>query len=293
MNELITMNPINTIPDRKPFTDQRLEKATTQIFQIYAKATTYADTQNRKIAEILSTVKTQKSYEKDGFKSVSDYAEKTFNIKRQNAYALATAGDIYNDDSASDELKAFSPSKLAELARGDREMVEEAVKAGTITPQTTQKVLRDFVKTGDEESVKPEIVTEYKIRPLVAGMNEELSKALTDHKTIEEWDAWLSSYVKSNWISIREVEVIKLPKSSTWRQPNAEKKTVQRRLYITEAASLAVEFYTYTPEANEKKEQAKTIEFTIEELQAMLAAKIAEATEATETTEATEDAIDG
>lgn len=154
-NNMITVSNINTaIPI---FVDDRLNKATQRIISIYTDAAKYADTKNRELAKIFSDVAEKKSYEKDGFKSVADYANTIFGIKRQNAYALAAAGKIYNTPDAPEELKAMSPSKLAEISSINRDKVVKAITDGTISKDTTQKDLREFankIREGEKENKK-------------------------------------------------------------------------------------------------------------------------------------------
>lgn len=149
-NTMISVQTINTtLPS---FLDERLNKATQRIISIYTDAAKYADTKNRELAKIFSEVAEKKSYEKDGFKSVADYANTIFGIKRQNAYVLAAAGKIYNDPNSPEELKAMSPSKLAEVASINTDKVVKAITDGTISKDTTQRDLRDFAnKVRDEE----------------------------------------------------------------------------------------------------------------------------------------------
>ena len=136
------------------FQDPRLQKATARILSIYHDAAKYADRKNREIAKILATVKDEKSYEADGFSSVGDYAGKVFGISSVNAYKLATAGAVYNNPDAPEIMKQFSPSKLAELSRVPEEALKSAIDSQTITPDTTQKELREFARQNAPAKIK-------------------------------------------------------------------------------------------------------------------------------------------
>lgn len=269
MNELITMNAL-TIANGYQFKSKTLAAHTKKIADIYSSAVKFADAKNREISSILSTIKAEKSYEADGFKSVSEYAEKIFGIKKQNAYALATAGDVYNDTKASAALKSFSPSKLAELSSVDRDKVEADIKAGTITNETTQKDLRSYAKAKAQEGkpIPAEVVTLYTCRPVGSILTQGGQDFAKEGHTLEEIDEYFTVYMHDNHNPARAAEVVKLPKCAAHTAPLAKKQNTQRRLYVTENAALVIELYTYAPNTK----PANTPKFTKEELLAMLAA---------------------
>lgn len=263
--EIITLNPITAVS--LTFKDERLAKATQRITAIYTDAAKYADTKNREIAKILGDVADKKAYEADGFKSVADYASTVFGIARQNAYALANAGKVYNDKSAHPELHAMSPSKLAELAAVDTKTVNAALEAGEINHDTTQKALREFAdKTkADKEGEKPVLLDTFTARPCVTFIDEKTEDTYQAARTIEEWDDYFMDFV-SNSAPSSPVEIIKLPKGNV--DHNANKATVNRRLYFNRNFSVVVEFYKYTAPKATKPASPK---FTKEQLLAMLA----------------------
>lgn len=262
--EIIALNPITTAA--RKFKDERLTKATQRITAIYTDAFKYADTKNREIAKILGDVADKKAYEADGFKSVADYAYTVFGIARQNAYALANAGKVYNDKSAHAELQAMSPSKLAELAAVDTKVVNAALEAGEITHDTTQKALREFADKAksDKEGEKPAVLDSFTARPCIHTLSEEQSDTFASGKLLDDWDDWFTSYV-ANVSPDSPVEIIKLPKAKV--TPGSKKPTVNRRLYLNREYSIVVEFYKYTAPKAAKPTAPK---FTREQLQNML-----------------------
>lgn len=263
--EIITLNPITAAS--RTFKDDRLTKATQRIASIYSDAAKYADTKNREIAKILGDVADKKAYEADGFKSVADYASTVFGIARQNAYALANAGKVYNDKSAHPELQAMSPSKLAELAAVDNKAVNAALEAGEITHETTQKALREFAdkSKANKEGGKSAVLDTFTARPCVTFIDEKTADSYQAARTIEEWDDYFMDFV-SNSAPSSPVEIIKLPKGKV--DPNATKATVNRRLYFNRNYSVVVEFYKYTAPKVTKPAASK---FTKEQLLSMLA----------------------
>lgn len=259
--EIITLNPIQTtIP---VFKDERLKKATERITAIYADAAKYADTKNRDIAKILADVADKKSYETDGFKSVADYASTVFGIARQNAYALANAGKVYNDKNAHPELQQMSPSKIAELSSVEPKTLIAALDAGTITHDTTQKALREFAGTSKgEKEEKPLVLDMFIARPCIPLISDEQADTFSVPRTLEDWEEWFTDYVSS--ISPESfVEVVKLPKGKA--TTTSSKATINRRLFFNRGYAIVVEFFKYTKPAPSKPK------FTKEQLLAMLA----------------------
>lgn len=270
--EIITLNPITAAA--RTFKDDRLTKATQRISSIYTDAAKYADAKNREIAKILADVADKKAYEADGFKSVADYASTVFGIARQNAYALANAGKVYNDKNSHPELQAMSPSKIAEIASVDSKAVNAALEAGEITHETTQKALREFAEKAknDSETAKAVVVAMFTARPCVPSLTEEEADNFAAAKTLDDWDDYFMQYVADatpNYCKISPVEIIKLPKGKV--DPDAKKSTVNRRLYFNRNFSIVVEFFTYTAPKPKPSKSSPAPKYTKEQLLAMLA----------------------
>lgn len=270
MNEIINTASMKTMSAPK-FKNDVLNQATLRISEIYKDAAKFADTKNREIAQILGEVLDKKAYEKDGFSSVADYANKTFGIARQNAYALANAGRVYNDKNAHPELKSMTPSKIAELASIDADKVKAALDAGTIKHNSTQKELREFADKAKAEnnSEKPVVLDYFTARPCMMYTDERLADSLSLPRTMDEWDEFLTGYVIDSAPSASAtstVEIVSLPKGKF--RPTDKKATLNRRLYFNRGFSVVVEFFKYTPE---KKSKTETPKYTKEQLLEMLA----------------------
>lgn len=236
------------------FKDPRLAEATKRISAIYDNAVKYADSKNREVASILSTVKNDQSYKADGFESVADYASKIFGLKRQNAYSLASAGDIYNSDIANDKLKALSPSKLAEVSTVPIERLNADVESGRIAETTTQKDLRKYKEeVSPKEEKKPVILDQFTARPISVCMQlpGEFIDLLSQRMTLPEWDEQISAYINSQGSST--CDVINLTKGKALVNGLlSDKRTVTRKLYITHDFSIAVEFYIVKTEPSQR-----------------------------------------
>lgn len=272
-NEIITLSPVTI--DSREFKDPRLQKATAKIAAIYQNAAKYADTKNREIASILASVADDKAYEADGFKSVADYANQTFGIARQNAYALAKAGKVYNDDNTPESLKSFSPSKLAEIASLPMDAISKDIEAGNISAATTQKDLREYAKKVKDETsalkspddIKPEVLDRYTARPCLVSIPESIAAEIDKPRIVDEWDKFFIDQIAGLTSSDTEtVEVVKLTKC--YAAPWSKKATVPRKLYFNSSFSIVVEFWTYVQKAEKLHEELP--KYTIEELKAML-----------------------
>lgn len=263
-NAIITITELNPATTRK-FKDSRLAEATKRISAIYTDAAKFVDTKNREIASILAEVMEAKSYEKDGFKSVGDYAKEVFGINRQNAYSLAAAGKVYNDKNAPAALKAMTPSKLAEVAKVPTETLTKAIEDGKITADTTQKDLRDFAAAASGKADKVEVLNNYTARPCAPSVSERDVDTYSTARTMPEWEDYFMAYMQSLAPS-RAPEIIKLPKTTVPGNHDAKKATVERRLFTSDNFSLVVEFYTAKPEPKPSKPK-----FTKEQLLEMLA----------------------
>ena len=263
-NSIISITELNPATSRK-FKDPRLAEATKKIAAIYTDAAKFVDAKNREIASILAEVMDAKSYEKDGFKSVGDYAKEVFGINRQNAYCLAAAGKVYNDKNAPAALKSMTPSKLAEVAKVPADTLKKAIDDGKITADTTQKALREFAAAATDKPDKVEVLNNYTARPCVPMVSEREADTYAAARTLPEWEDYFMDYMQSLSPS-RTPEVIKLPKTTTPGNPDAKKATVERRLFTSDNFSMVVEFYTAKPEP----ETTKAPKYTKEQLLAML-----------------------
>lgn len=295
MADLISVSPLGFKPVN--FKNPLLTESTNRIYAIYQDVATIADAKNREIASILSIIKEGKTYEMDGFKSIAEYAEKTFGMKKQNAYSLASAGDIYNSSEASDSLKAFSPSKLAELSSLKPMELNEAIENGDIAPSTTQKELREYVKS--KSPAKAMVLDTYTAKFIGETVDFNNCYGSTP-KSLVDWDEWITQYFQKDFnidedIRIENVrramenpdtddvtrkalefdairhqpptvEIQKLPKRKDG------KKDVLRRVYITSTMAYVVEFYKYSEPVKKPSKKDAGLKYTREELMAMLAA---------------------
>lgn len=197
------------------FTNPALNKATERIAKLYLDAKNYAEDKNRTLASILAEVKVKELYKDDGFSSVADYAEATFGIKRANAYTLAAAGEVYNDKTASDALKAFTPSKLFEVVNVPREELECDIEGGVVTSETTQKDLREYASKKKEVAGtdKPVVLDRFNAYPWTREVSTDMADLFSQPHTMGEWEELISVFILPEGGDPKNITVTKLPKA--------------------------------------------------------------------------------
>lgn len=283
------------------FKDMRLNEATQKIMAIYEDAKKYADQKNREIACILSDVKKEKSYEADGFKSVADYAETVFGIKRANAYALANAGTVYNNPDTPEAVKNMTPSKVAEIATVNRAAVQKALDEGRISETSTQKELREFAKTAqpaDAKAEKPKVLPLYAVKfigdssrdRLFTWWNENYYDENGDYdrqnfmggtKTLDDWKDYIVYLINNAVLNSSGVEIQELSKAFN----KDGKKTLPRFLFMTENFCIVAQFEksTLLPIKKTAHDKVKKLsEMDINEVRELLARMEREAQDAEE-----------
>lgn len=160
----------------KPHTDKAIAiKDTLPVFKseaLNSETRTIYDTANavnstvaearRTIAVSLYTIESGKLYKDDGYKSLAEYAE-TIGLDKSLAHKLENAGRMIKSDN--DTIKEFSAkadwSKLAILASADPKEVEEAIKGGDLTPETTQAEVKEWKAKKSSKSKDTEVLTSY------------------------------------------------------------------------------------------------------------------------------------
>lgn len=135
--------------NRPAFKNKQLERATRNIAKIAdnLKKNLYG------IAVILWDVEYLKAYSDDGFKSTADYAEKTFGIKKSQAYTMIAIGKEYTDTQKltsnlpHEENKDFSASQIEKmLPLKSRDKAVELIKDGLISPDMSCRAIAEVVK---------------------------------------------------------------------------------------------------------------------------------------------------
>lgn len=238
MNEL-TIKRNDTIKLNSP----ELAKATDEIFAIYgkagaevdalrAKANRKKDEIGREVAKILGRVSTAEAYKVDGFKSVEDYAQKVLDMPKATAYALAAYGRAINDPKANKRLLEMSPFNFDAVKSLGLPAINAALESGEISPDMTQKELKEYRDAHKPESGKAKILPRFNVTDLYSGKGYE--NALENDMD----EAMRGVY--------GDIEIIKLPKMGGENAPEI------RKLYLTPNAPIILHFF----KVNEKSTKA-------------------------------------
>lgn len=265
--EIITTSSVTM--NLKKFDNPALNEATERIAKIYNDAAKYASEKNRAIAKELGAIAESRMYETAGYKSVADYANDIFGIARQNAYALANAGKVYNSKEASPILKAMSPSKLAEIAALSPEKISKGIEDGSISSDKTQKELREYVESVKVVDAKPEVLKKYTVKMCASILPDDVRNECSNPRTESDWDAYIGEFFEKTTGSAT-LEILDIAKGNNYGAD--AKATIKRRLYVNPYMSLVVEFYEEKPKAKPKKTKkaGPVHKFTREQLEQML-----------------------
>lgn len=165
-NELI-LSTANA-PAKFTFKNAKLNELSAKIAEqaanmnsVYNAAKEGAEAVNKALAPLFGELLSSKCYTEDGFKSVADYAEKTFGMGKSMAYMLARVGKEYHNEGGELTAKAvetLSTSKLAELTGVDRVAVAKAIDSGELTADSSLADCREFAarhKKQGKEKVLP------------------------------------------------------------------------------------------------------------------------------------------
>lgn len=166
MNELILST--TNAPAKFSFKNAKLNEISAKIAEqsaamnsVYNVAKEGAEAVNKALAPLFGELLKTKCFKDDGFKSVADYAEQTFNMSKSMAYMLARVGEQFYSDNSESTVKAretLSTSKLAELTNTDRVAIANAIDNGELSPDSSLITCRDFAaahKKPGKERVLP------------------------------------------------------------------------------------------------------------------------------------------
>lgn len=251
MNELTIATPATMT-----FKSAALAKETRTIAAIGADI----KTRNVELAKAFGRIKSGKLYEEDGFKSVAEYAEKIFGIKKAMAYQLATVGErFYNADSGTaKKLSEMLPTtSLAEISGMTDDQLETAIGSGAINEFKTQAELREVAKANKDQ--KPKVLKDFQIdATIIYGKANQALTAHFDATPFETFEAELVS--KHGFI-----------------EPTAKKFSDVCKIYYCQKSGNFAKVIYSAVEAESKRKNGKVNNYTVAELEAMLkAAKEAE-----------------
>lgn len=102
------------------------------------------------IAQVLKTVDDKRMYVEDGYKNIEQFASAMFGYKKVTVSNMLRIAKTYMLPNGDTILKKgendFTYTKLSELLSLGPDTLKKAVQDGEITPEMTQKELRNYVK---------------------------------------------------------------------------------------------------------------------------------------------------
>lgn len=162
---------------------------------VYNAAKEGAEAVNKALAPLFGELLSSKCYTEDGFKSVADYAEKTFGMGKSMAYMLARVGKEYHNEGGDLTAKAvetLSTSKLAELTGVDRVAVAKAIESGELTADSSLADCREFAaahkKPGKERILPAFTVAEMCSKSIIAEnvVKDDMYSAVAENLVLME-----------------------------------------------------------------------------------------------------------
>lgn len=115
------------------------------------------------IAQVLKTVDDKRLFVEDGYKNIEQFASAMFGYKRVTVSNMLRIAKTYMLPDGSTILKNgendFTYTKLSELLSLGPDTLKKAVQNGDITPEMTQKELRNYVKKQKAAAISEEHAT--------------------------------------------------------------------------------------------------------------------------------------
>lgn len=115
------------------------------------------------IAQVLKTVDDKRLFVEDGYKNIEQFASAMFGYKRVTVSNMLRIAKTYMLPDGSTILKNgendFTYTKLSELLSLGPDTLKKAVQDGEITPDMTQKELRNYVKKQKAATIPEEHAT--------------------------------------------------------------------------------------------------------------------------------------
>ncbi len=249
-------NATISAPATFSFKDAKLNTYSQEIAKIGADMAQ----RNVELAKVFGKIKAEKCYEADGFKSVAEFAEKTFGVKRAMAYQLANVGErFYNQksDTAKTVSAMLTPANLAEISGLTDGQIKHALDHGKISATSTQKELRELAKSTKDGSK----IGVAKVEKQYDGTIEMLTHPVPN-VDFKGWDMEkILTHVKGTNETFIEKTFIPLSKT-------------EKGVKIVLMPDGGVARITYDTHLKEKPTKTKTTtggKFTIEQLKVMLA----------------------
>lgn len=214
-NEIIVSTV--TAPSKFTFKNAKLNELSVKIAQqtaainaLYNDAKDKAERINQELAPIFGEMLVTKCYKDDGFKSVADFAERTFGMGKSMAYMLARVGKEFYGENAEfmkDVRSKLSTAKLAELTGVDRVQLAKDVQSGAVNEQTTLQQCREYATTHQKKPSTQKVLPTFTVKRM--GREEHIAENVLKEDMYKEvanfivYGQWTDSPDKVLFESIR------------------------------------------------------------------------------------------
>lgn len=164
------------------------------------------------ICVVLADIDRTQCFKDDDFKSVADYAEKTFGYKKSSANNMLRVGKMYTNTDGNGSLlphstgKDFTVTQISEMLTLKPATLTAACAGGIITPDMTQKQIREIVKElngkktieGEAKELATEKIEKKKAEP------EKALEGLTDDgiKAYREFRRQIDKAMGEKWYNV-------------------------------------------------------------------------------------------
>lgn len=237
-NSLITIEKLNITS--RAFLNEELNEITQHIYELYQEVAGFANDRARQIAMLLTEVRDRKLYEQDGFENMADYAYEAFGMARSTAYKMASAGELYKNETVPAMLKEnFTPTMLVELKGITPAQLEQDVENGILRPEMSQQDLREYAKSQEGDStLKSRKEKEYRVEFLLGDTRVKSDDALN----MTWWDEYFTTMATERLSGSeydKSVVITSLPSRSL---DGTKSNSVKRKVYVSAACCIMVEF---------------------------------------------------
>lgn len=221
------------------------------------------------VARILCTIDSGKLYEDDGFKTTAEFAEKCLGLKKSTVSTLIGAGKRFLVDGTDNPLPNQTAYNMYYLKDFSDETIKEAVDKGELSNASTQSDIKEWADShaADKDEVKnakPEVVPMFNVSVRVGNVITTAPNAVTK-------DDITTTAASLAHADNGKYETVSLPSTKT-----ADGIKVNRALLLVDEArdmpTPVLVYWTMVKAPKTVKPKAKTANYTIAELEAMLAA---------------------
>lgn len=268
MSDLITTNAASiNLPSFK--SSALAEKAATcaRILNGLANSTRLAAND---VARILCEIDSGELYKEDGYKSTADFAEKALSLKKSTVSTLLGAGKRFLQSDSKNPLPNQTAYNLYYLKDFSDEDIKSAVDAGEITNASTQA---DIKKWADEHAAQKSTAEADSTPKIVPMFNVTVRVAATIYNSGDPVPEYA---ISDTAISLAKVpnngaDFIKLPAIKTESGKRVNRAVI---LFNDERAMdyPALVYWTMVKAPKTARPKARNANFTVAELEAMLAA---------------------